>query len=34
VERLAIWSVEQSRRAKDEAPSFASVAKAETLADK
>ncbi|HEX4734843.1 MAG TPA: adenylate/guanylate cyclase domain-containing protein [Thermoleophilaceae bacterium] len=34
VERLAIWSVEQSRRAKDETASFASVAGTETLADK
>jgi adenylate cyclase len=34
VERLSIWSVEQSRKEKEEAASFASVAQTETLADK
>ena len=34
VERLSIWSVEESRRAKEEGGSFASVAQTRTLADK
>jgi adenylate cyclase len=34
VEKLVIWSVEESRRAKEEGGSFASVAQGETLADK
>jgi adenylate cyclase len=34
VERLPIWSVEQSRKEKEEGGSFASVAETETLADK
>jgi adenylate cyclase len=34
VEKLSIWSVEGSRKEKEEGDSFASVAKTETLADK
>lgn len=34
VEKLSIWSVEESRREKDEGGSFASVAQGPTLADK
>jgi hypothetical protein len=34
VEKLSIWSVEESRREKEEGGSFASVAQGETLADK
>ena len=34
VEKLVIWSVEESRREKEEGGSFASVAQGETLADK
>ena len=34
VERLSIWSVEESKKEKEEGESFASVAKTETLADK
>jgi adenylate cyclase len=34
VEKLSIWSVEESRKEKEEGGSFASVAQTETLADK
>jgi adenylate cyclase len=34
VERLSIWSVDESRKEKEEGGSFASVAKTETLLDK
>jgi adenylate cyclase len=34
MEKLSIWSVEQSRKAKDGGDSFASIARTETLADK
>jgi adenylate cyclase len=34
VEKLCIWSVEQSRKAKEGGDSFASIAQTETLADK
>jgi adenylate cyclase len=34
VEKLSIWSVESSRKEKEEGGSFASVAQTETLADK
>jgi adenylate cyclase len=34
VERLSIWSVDQSRKEKEDGGSFASVAQTETLADK
>jgi adenylate cyclase len=34
IEKLTIWSVEESRKTKDEGGSFASVAQTETLADK
>jgi hypothetical protein len=34
VEKLSIWSVEESRKQKEEGGSFASVAQGETLADK
>ncbi|HEX6712389.1 MAG TPA: adenylate/guanylate cyclase domain-containing protein [Thermoleophilaceae bacterium] len=34
VERLSIWSVEQSRKEKEEGEAFASVTQTETLADK
>jgi adenylate cyclase len=34
VEKLSIWSVEESRKAKEDGGSFASVAQTETLADK
>jgi adenylate cyclase len=34
VEKLVIWSVEESHKEKDEGASFASVAQTKTLADK